>query len=558
MPQQQTLLAPSLTVELTPTLMSATALATAVQRVMQAGQVRDLLTGTNHRLLHVDNLFGSGDSVKRERNSFRAVIADYTNGRTVYASLDDAFGPISELSTEISNVQHNPNGEELIEAAEIAGFDSDAVCLLQMPPIIQEVFANGSTSRVINMLARNKDERKFTHVHVDMYKRTATTIREVSHAATTTSAAPACTGVKDTELPFVKKGIPGAAVVRIKQDGLLLWELVVIRPSSSSGTRGSGIELLNVRYRNKLLLKRAHVPILNVNYIDKSRDGFCGAFYRDWQWEEYPFYCEGKDWEDQDKKIIPNFRHCTTPSKTLIDRFPNGTQLDGGNFNGVAFDISNDEVVIRSQLTAGWYRYTSEWRLAANGTIMPRWGFGGVTRSTDDNRGPCVCVQHHHHVYWRFDFDIEVASNNGFKECDKPGTCQDVHFEGRREKGQQPQSRYWEISNKVSGNSFQLKAGKNDGKWNPNPRVGYPTEDLNYGIGDVWLANLVDEKFDDGMNKLEGRDATVADFSRIMGKSGIAGKDIVVWYSASFMHHQMAEHGESHVVGPDLVPVKWK
>jgi hypothetical protein len=46
------------------------------QRVMQAGQTQDLLRDTDHRLLHVDGLFGSGDNVKRERNSLRAVIAD--------------------------------------------------------------------------------------------------------------------------------------------------------------------------------------------------------------------------------------------------------------------------------------------------------------------------------------------------------------------------------------------------------------------------------------------------------------------------------------------------
>ncbi|KAK5651693.1 hypothetical protein OQA88_11759 [Cercophora sp. LCS_1] len=33
---------------------------------------------------------------------------------------------------------------------------------------------------------------------------------------------------------------------------------------------------------------------------------------------------------------------------------------------------------IRSQLRAGLYRYTGEWTLGANGTIKPRWGFGGT------------------------------------------------------------------------------------------------------------------------------------------------------------------------------------
>ncbi|KAK5283610.1 hypothetical protein LTR40_001515 [Exophiala xenobiotica] len=331
---------------------------------MQAGQVQDLIRDTNHRLIQVDNLYGSGDNVKRERNSFRAVIADYTNGRTVYAGLDDAYGPLSELSTEISNVQHVPNHEEILEAAEIAGFGRDAVYHLHMPPVFSEIHANGSSSRVINMIAHSKDETKFTSVHVDMHLRTASFIQPAKHAATTTttttttttSAGPACTGILADTSTRSPIGSVGAVVVQIKQGSTLLWELVVIRPSASKGSKGSGIELLNVRYRNKLVLKRAHVPILNVNYLDKSHvSNGCGPYFRDWQNEEFPFTCDGDD-----EKDIPEFRQCKTPSKTIVDKPANGPQKDGGNFLGVAFDIFGDEVVIRSQLSAVWYRYTTE------------------------------------------------------------------------------------------------------------------------------------------------------------------------------------------------------
>lgn len=545
--QQQVLTASSLTVEISSTLIAPTALASVVQDAMQAGQVQDLIRGTNHRLIQVDNLFGSGNGVKRERNSFRAVIADYTNGRTVYAGLDDAYGPLSELSTETSNVQHVPNHEEILEAAEIAGFGRDAVYHLQMPPVMQETHANGSTSRVINMIAHSKDEKKFTSVHVDMHMRTATVIQQAKHAATSSSAGPACTGVAEAQSTHVARGVPGAVEVKIKQAGTLLWELEVVRPSSSSGTRGSGIELLNVRYRNKLLLKRAHVPILNVNYIDKSH-ATCGPYYRDWQWQEHPFYCDGND-----EPAIKDFRRCTSLSKTIVDKHSDGTQKDGGNFHGVAFDISGDEVVIRSQMIAGWYRYTSEWRLAANGTIMPRWGFGGVKRNVAD---PCVCAQHHHHVYWRLDFDIETSTSNVFKECDSPGTCQEVLMEKRLDK---KQHRHWEVANTATGNYFQLYAGDNDGRWDPNA-PNYPQEDLNYGVGDLWLVKYEQanplHKYDDGFDETDGPD-TRADFNKFVGHAGVAGKDIVVWYSAHFMHNQLHDHGESHVVGPNLIPGTW-
>jgi hypothetical protein len=38
----------------------------------------------------------------------------------------------------------------------------------------------------------------------------------------------------------------------------------------------------------------------------------------------------------------------------------------------VAFYVDGDVMVIRLQLLAGWYRYTSEWLLAENGTTFPR------------------------------------------------------------------------------------------------------------------------------------------------------------------------------------------
>jgi hypothetical protein len=44
----------------------------------------------------------------------------------------------------------------------------------------------------------------------------------------------------------------------------------------------------------------------------------------------------------------------------------------------VGFFVDGDEVTILSQIQAGWYRYTSEWRFKADGTILPRFGFAGV------------------------------------------------------------------------------------------------------------------------------------------------------------------------------------
>jgi hypothetical protein len=69
--------------------------------------------------------------------------------------------------------------------------------------------------------------------------------------------------------------------------------------------------------------------------------------------------------------------------------------------------------VVVSEMEAGWYRYVSEWRLHVNGTIAARFGFSAVSSS-------CVCIRHHHHAYWRLDFDIETAGNNRVMEFNDP------------------------------------------------------------------------------------------------------------------------------------------
>ena len=93
-------------------------------------------------------------------------------------------------------------------------------------------------------------------------------------------------------------------------DGTVLWDMLVLRPAIFSGTNAAGIELQNVKYKGISVLKRAHVPILNVLYVD----GECGP-YRDWEYQEGMFEADGVDIEG-----APGFRHCgTTPATTVLE-----------------------------------------------------------------------------------------------------------------------------------------------------------------------------------------------------------------------------------------------
>ena len=121
----------------------------------------------------------------------------------------------------------------------------------------------------------------------------------------------------------------------MKRDGETLWRLVVVRPAASSGEVGSGVELRAVSYRGTRVLRRAHVPILNVRYDGNA----CGP-YRDWQNEEGRFKAQGA-------AVAPGFRLCPQPATTVLD-----TGDDQGNFAGVAIYVDGDEVVLVSELEA--------------------------------------------------------------------------------------------------------------------------------------------------------------------------------------------------------------
>jgi hypothetical protein len=138
-----------------------------------------------------------------------------------------------------------------------------------------------------------------------------------------------------------------------------------------------------------LVLKRAHVPILNVQYDP----GGCGC-YRDWAYQEVRFQA--------DNVISPGYAEPTTPPLTVCDT--GGAGGDIGSFTGVAAEKLADRLILTTQFEAGWYRYTMKWRFYLDGRIEPVFGFAAVNSS-------CIAFTHRHQAYWRFDFDIDTPGN---------------------------------------------------------------------------------------------------------------------------------------------------
>ena len=335
-----------------------------------------------------------------------------------------------------------------------------------------------------------------------------------------------CEPPPDANQPTARRGILGQSKVRVLQGDTELWSFLAVRPAASTGIVGSGIELRDVLYRGKKVLSRAHVPILNVRY----ENDVCGP-YRDWQWQEGRIEAIGTD-------IAPGFRMCSTPARTILD-----TGSDTGNYLGVAIYVDGEEIVLVSEMEAGWYRYISEWRLHNNGTIRPRFGFSAVANS-------CTCNPHNHHVYWRFDFDIRTEGNNFVQEInEKPSTGTSIfrtmNYEIRRSRDSF-HNRQWLISNKSTGEGYTLIPGKNDGSAD------------SFGVGDVWLLRYHSNELDDGQGFTTDVNKAKANLDKFLAtKENINGQDIVVWYAAHFLHDETSGEEVSHILGPELKPRNW-
>jgi len=469
---------------------------------------------------------------------FRATIYDYTNNRTITAA--GSLSNRRKLDISESSRQPLPTDEEFAEAVQILQKDPGIGPALRekmlqpyapMPPLIESRQPDGRNERTVavGLLPMNR-EVKHEIVGVNMVRQTV--VRFDSRAPENAVAHNPICGITNAMQATASKGTPGQVWITVTQGGTTLWRFLAVRPAASSGTNGSGVELRFVDYRGKRVLYRAHVPILNVKYDQNA----CGP-YRDWQYQEGMIQANGAD-------VAPGFRLCPAPATTILD-----AGSDVGNFLGVAIYVQGLEVVLVSEMQAGWYRYISEWRLHANGTIRPRFGFSAVQSS-------CVCNTHHHHVYWRLDFDIRTPGNNIVREFNNPclpGICpsnwHNKQFEIARPRDP-ARHRKWRVQNSATGEAYDIIPGHEDG-------VASTFPDAPFGRGDLWFLRYRSTEIDDGVVAVgPPYEAGIGGF--INGES-IANQDVVVWYGAHFTHDVTHEPPGTfgHIVGPDLVLVKW-
>ena len=487
--------------------------------------VQRYLAGKNSRMLSFDFLESGVKSANTEPPSrYRATFFNYTNNRAIVAT-----GRFIDSAAEVSVTTEQPvPSPEEFEAA-VAVVSKDPVLgpairegALQpypaMPPLVDINLPTTKVERTLAIGLMPSDEKGSNEVvGVNMIRESV--IRYEGGAPKTSNAATLNCGVTNAGQSTTTRGTAGQFQVVISRGTDELWQFLCIRPSASSGSNASGIELRDVKYRGKMVLSRANAPVLNVQYYRNA----CGPF-RDWTWQEGMFVANGTD-------VAPGIRMCTSEPQTVID---NGT--DTGNFRGVAI-YDREEVTLVSELNAGWYRYITKWIFHDEGIISPRFGYGATTNS-------CVCQGHVHHVYWRFDFDLGTAANNSPAEFNQ-GVLKGVDFESMRARLSPDQ--YWVVSNSVTGEAVQIRPNSLDGNYDK------------YGKGDLWLlrSHFPMEIDDSGLGG-----GSEVHIDQLLNNEDIKNQDVVVWYGAHWAHDHFdgpqPQHSDGPSVhGPDLILQKY-
>lgn len=511
----------------------------AAEEVLSHPSVQAYLEGTDHRVLSVRPLPERAKSSNPcPDDGFQATIYDYTNNRTLIVEGElDAIEPETrgDVRVEEFGSQPLPSDEEFAAAVDVVMHDREIRRAVEageiqayrpMPPLLENELPDGRMERTLNVGLRSQgDEPSHRFVGVQMFERGLIWEHPLFPVP----------DVGECEPPPGFGGCPatgsgGQVWVTVTQGGQTVWRFLVVRPAASSGTNGSGVELRYVDYRGKRVLYQAHVPILNVEYSSEGTENGCGPTYRDWQDSETCFEAQlGFD-------VVPGYRVCSTPAQTILD---NGS--DSGNFRGVAIYVQGQEVVLVSEMQAGWYRYISEWRFHTNGTIRPRFGFAGTAN-------PCTCKPHHHHVYWRLDFDIRTSWNNLVEEFNDPPIIGSSNWHTKTYEIRRPRDpghkRRWRVTNASTGEGYVLVPGSNDGNQTP------------YGVGDLWVLRWHPGEIDDGVGFTTDPAQSTAHIDNFKTYPElVANTDVVIWYAAHFLHDEALGAGGSHWVGPELVPI---
>jgi hypothetical protein len=275
-----------------------------------------------------------------------------------------------------------------------------------------------------------------------------------------------------------------------------------------------GIAFTNVSFKGHRVLFKASLPMIRVHYdhIDLGRDVLGRPLPR----TAGPF------------KDSLNAYNAVLFAGIGPIRFVGGVQVRQGVMpEGLRF------LVIESSHVIGAYRLTNRWIFREDGIILPQLYSAGLRFPAD----------HRHHVYWRFDFDIDGPAFNlalarldwwpqdwGWGAGWRPITSENSHTRLGISK--------FRVLNTTSRRGYEVLPGPNDG------------EGDSFSAEDFWVHRFHPEEDRRGALGSETDDQLVT----LNTGESTDQTDIVLWYCAH-LSHEAAEGGDEwHACGPILVP----
>jgi len=252
--------------------------------------------------------------------------------------------------------------------------------------------------------------------------------------------------------------------------------------------RQEGIVIHNARYAGNLVLYKASLPIVRVEYIRFPLIEI-GPF-------KYPLH-----------------ENNLSGPMEIYERIvedEDGEPID-------------EELRIRAWHDVGFHRVLEAWYFYRSGVIKVRflsqWRFGRTK----------------FHPYWRFDFDIDAAQNNQFREFNLGAGSSVISEEQARVWApSQIGFRNWQVFNRASNRGYHFF------RWR-----GEPAND--FSRNDIWHLRY------NGIEDQRGNQGNAHDdmLDYYLTKDPINGNDVVCWYAA----HMLQDVYDYDQVGLNIYPI---
>ncbi|MFK8013399.1 MAG: hypothetical protein AB8B80_15265 [Marinicellaceae bacterium] len=226
-----------------------------------------------------------------------------------------------------------------------------------------------------------------------------------------------------------------------------VFELCYLGPEQSSAVDGSSLEIRDVYFNGFLAIERSHIPMLFAEY-----EG--GTCYRDWKDVDSEFLRPDAI-ENPLRAAITTCDASTSPTQTVgncpFDNVNGGGSVGSSSdcTTGVTVEKYDDRMVLTSNHSADWYKYSSRYTFYLDGRIAPRFGFGNSTGTLDD-------TTHYHHAYWRVNFDIDGSDNDQVFIDDALAS---MEFTDLRDEANDTN---WSVIDSVTGRGYRVEATPED------------------------------------------------------------------------------------------------